>query len=210
MKGAGKTKGTGIALSLLALVALSGASWFFLFAPKLREIRRLQADVAAADAEMGTALRAWEEMAHTSRSDIDRLERTVIEWRDKVPDLPETERLLDELGRQAVRHKGRAFRLSAPEESGGRKDGSAVSGPGGGEGAAGEEGKGTQGEEGKGTQGEIRLRLSFRSSYREMAGFLDDIPRMKRLVSVRTVSIREAEGDMETTLDLAAFYRRRR
>ncbi|HEY7585589.1 MAG TPA: type 4a pilus biogenesis protein PilO, partial [Candidatus Deferrimicrobiaceae bacterium] len=55
---------------------------------------------------------------------------------------------------------------------------------------------------------EIRLRLSFSSTYRDMAEFVDGIPRMKRLLSIRSVVVKEREGEMETTLELSAFYRK--
>jgi hypothetical protein len=39
-----------------------------------------------------------------------------------------------------------------------------------------------------------------------MAEFVDGIPRMKRLLSVRSLAVGEKDGEMQTTLDLSAYY----
>lgn len=191
-------KGREILLVAIVLAAASALSYFLVFAPKFRELQRLQSDVIAAEADMRKALEAWGEMSHTSRSDIDRLEEIVSTWRDKVPESPEAGTLLEEIGRQAVRHNLRALRLSVPEKSA-AEEGSTVTGPGGAADAG-----GTAGET---APGEIRFRVAFFSSYRDMADFLDEIPRMKRLVSVRNLAIREKDREMETILELSAFHR---
>lgn len=195
-----KRRAKEILLVVASLAAASVLSYFLVFAPKFRGVQRLQTEVIAAETDMRKALEVWGEMAHTSRSDIDRLERIVVAWRDKVPESPETGMLLEEIGRQAVRHNLRALRLSVPEKSSAGQ-GSTVTGPGGTDGA--------EGSPGDHAPGEIRFRVAFLSSYRDMAEFLDEIPRMKRLVSVRNLAIREKDREMETTLELSAFHRSR-
>ncbi len=148
---------------------------------------------------MDAALSAWEEMSRTSRSDIDVLEKRVAQWRSKVPESPETESLLQELGRHAARHRLRRFRLSVPVEGAASTTGVVV-GP-----SLGPE---KPGEGENGGPGEIRLHLAFCSTYRDMAEFFDGVPKMRRLLSVNTLKIREKDGEMETDVELSAFYRR--
>jgi Tfp pilus assembly protein PilO len=188
-----------IHLLLSALLVLSALSYFLVFLPKVHEVRRLEAEVVSANADMEVSLKAWEEMSRTSRSDIDILEKRVAEWRSKVPESPETESLLKELGRHAARHRVRNFRLSIPVE-GPSAAGSSVAGP--------SVVSAPQKEEAKDGSGEIRLLLSFFSTYRDMAEFLDGIPKMNRLLSVNELKIREKDGEMETDVELSAFYRR--
>jgi len=187
-----------IHLLVLALLVLSAASYLLVFSSKLAEVHRLQAEVVAANADMEAALAAWEEMSRTSRSDIDILEKRVEQWRSKVPESPETESLLQELGRHAARHRLQSFRLFIPAE-GSSSLISAVTGPSIGSGKA-EEGE-------KRGPGEIRLRLAFCSTYRDMAEFLDGVPKMRRLLSVNELKVREKDGEMETDVELSAFYR---
>jgi Tfp pilus assembly protein PilO len=193
-------KGKEILLVVASLAAASALSYFLVFAPKFREVQRLQTEVIASEADMRKALEVWGEMSHTSRSDIDRLERIVLSWRDKVPESPEAGTLLEEIGRQAVRHHLHALRLSVPEHSA-AEQGETVTGPGG---AA-----DTEGTSKEQTPGEIRFRVVFFSSYRDMADFLDEIPRMKRLVSIRNLAIRGKDREMETTVELSAYHRSR-
>lgn len=194
-------KGKEILLVVASLAVAAALSYFLVFVPKFRELQRLQTDVIVAEADMRKALEVWGEMSHTSRSDIDRLEGIVLTWRDKVPESPEAGILLEEIGRQAVRHNLRALRLSVPEKSA-TGEGATVTGSGGAGNA--------EGTAENNTPGEIRFRVAFLSSYREMAEFLDEIPRMKRLVSIRNLAIREKDREMETTLELSAFHRGRR
>ena len=188
-----------IHLLVLALLALSAASYLLVFSSKIAEVRRLQAEVVEANADMDAALSAWEEMSRTSRSDIDVLEKRVAQWRSKVPESPETESLLQELGRHAARHRLRRFRLSVPVEGAASTTG-VVAGP-----SLGPE---KPGEGENGGPGEIRLHLAFCSTYRDMAEFFDGVPKMRRLLSVNTLKIREKDGEMETDVELSAFYRR--
>src|SRR3990172_8605650 len=119
MTGGSKTreKVRGILLVASALAVSSALSYFLVFAPKFREVKRLQAELIVAEADMGKGLEVW---------------------------------------------------------------------------------------------GEIRFRVAFFSTYKEMAAFLDGVPRMKRLLSIRNLEVSEKEGEMETTLELSAFYRSRR
>jgi len=188
-----------IHLLLSALLVLSALSYFLVFSPKVNEVRRLEAEVAAANADMEASLKAWEEMSRTSRIDIDILEKRVAEWRSKVPESPETESLLKELGRLAARHRVRSFRLSAPTEEPSASV-SAVAGP--------PVSSAPPGEGGKAGPGEIRFQLAFFSTYRDMAEFLDGIPKMNRLLSVNELKIREKDGEMATDVELSAFFRR--
>jgi len=188
-----------IHLLLSALLVLSALSYFLVFSPKVHEVRRLEAEVAAANADMEASLKAWEEMSRTSRIDIDILEKRVAEWRSKVPESPETESLLIELGRHAARHRVRSFRLSAPTEEPSASV-SAVAGP--------PVSSAPPGEGGKAGPGEIRFQLAFFSTYRDMAEFLDGIPKMNRLLSVNELKIREKDGEMATDVELSAFFRR--
>jgi len=188
-----------IHLLVLVLLALSAASYLLLFSSKLAEVHRLQAEVVAANADMEAALSVWEEMSRTSRSDIDILEKRVAQWRSKVPESPETESLLQELGRHAARHRLRSFRLSVPADGSASTMG-VVAGP------SLEPERPGEGE--NSGPGEIRLHLAFCSTYRDMAEFFDGVPKMRRLLSVNTLKVREKDGEMETDVELSAFYRR--
>lgn len=181
------------------LAVLSAVSYFLIFAPKIREVQRLQEEVAAKQGEMGSALRLWGAMARTSEAETRRWEEQVKGWRERMPETPEMEGLMAEIGRQAVLHGLTGFRLSIPTDARVERSGT-VEGPG----ASAER----EEQETKKIGSELRLRLSFFSTYRDMAGFLDDIPRMKRLLSIRSVSIKEKDGEMETTLELSAFHRK--
>lgn len=182
-----------------ALVALSAASYFFVFTPKIREVQQLKEDVEARQAEMDSALRLWSRMASTGDEEIRRWEGQVNTWRDRVPYSPDTDGLMAEIARNVVLHNLKGFRLSIPTDVKTEKSGT-VEGPG----------VSSEGEDKERSRfaGELRLRLSFFSTYRDMAGFVDAIPRMKRLLSIRSVAIKERDGEMETTLELSAFYRK--
>lgn len=182
-----------------ALAVLAALSYFLIFAPKIRELQRLREEVSVKQAETGAALRLWGTMARTAGAESSRWEEQVRLWKEKVPDAPETEGLMEEIGRQVVLHNLKGFRLSVPSDAKAGKSG-IVEGPGA-SAAAGEQGQ-------RKDEGELRFRLSFFSTYRDMAGFVDGIPRMKRLLSIRSVDVKEKDGEMESTLELAAFYRK--
>lgn len=189
----------GILRVLGVLAILSVLSYFLVFAPKLREVRRLQAEVALKETEMANSLRMWGTMARTAGDENRRWEDLVRVWRERVPDTPETDRLMAEIGREAVNHNLKGFRLTIPTDGKAGKSGVAE-GPG----AATEEPERDKSK----AFGELRLQLSFFSTYRDMAGFVEGVPRMKRLMAIRTLTVKEKDGEMETTLDLAAFHRK--
>jgi hypothetical protein len=57
---------------------------------------------------------------------------------------------------------------------------------------------------------EARFRLTFRSTYRDLAEFLDEIPRARRLLTIRSVSVREKADAMAAEIELSAWHRRAR
>jgi Tfp pilus assembly protein PilO len=57
---------------------------------------------------------------------------------------------------------------------------------------------------------ESRFRLTFRSTYRDLAEFLDGIPRARRLLTIRSVSVKEKEDAMAAEIELSAWHRRGR
>jgi hypothetical protein len=181
------------------LAALSAVSYFLVFAPEIREIQRLREEVAVRQTEMGNALRLWGRMARTGGEESRRWEEQVKAWRERVPETPKTDGLMAEIVRQVVLHNLKGFRLSILTDAKAEKSGT-VEGPG----AFAER---AEREKNK-IAGELRLRISFFSTYRDMAEFVDGIPRMKRLLSIRSVAVKEKDGEMETTLELSAFYRK--
>ena len=194
---------------ILAFVAgLAAAvllSYFLVFGPKVKEIRHLQGDVASRQAEMGESLRLWREMVEEKGGKSRIWEDQIRLFDLRIPVGPETDRFMAEIGRQAVRHNLRAFRLSAADEEGpGRA--STVEGPGGTPpaGAA----PGTPASGGESPYGELKYRVIFLSGYKDMAQFVDEMPAMQRLVSLRKMSVREKEGEMETTLEISVYHRR--
>ena len=195
-------KKTGSFPYVAGLVLLTVVSYLLVFSPKIKEIRRLQAEVAARETEMGSAIRLWSDMARTPGQETLRWEQQVREWREKVPETPETERLMAEIGRRAVLHHLKGFRLVVPEEGKAQN-----TGPGGSPGPASTAAppETAEPQKAKGFD-ELHVRLSFFSSYRDMAEFVDGIPRMKRLLSVRSLTVGEKDGEMQTTLDLSAYY----
>ncbi len=192
--GKGRFRGKEFLLLLGGILSLSVLSYLLVFAPKLAAVRQLRGEAEKSNEELSRALSAWQEIVHSSRGDIARLERLAATWDARVPEEPETERLMEEFVREAARHHLRSLRIEIPEDKGAVPTGT-VSGPG----QAGPEKKAME---------EIPLKVTFSSTYRDMADFLEAIPRMKRLASVRSLKIRRHEGRMETEILLKAFYRR--
>lgn len=193
-------KREGVFPLLLGVALLSVASYLLVFSPKLRELRRLQAEVRSRTAEAGEALRLWGETAQAPGEGIRREEERVHAWRERVPDTPDVERLMDEVSREAVRHRLKDFRLTVPADAGGEKGGGgAAQGPGA-------PGEGAEKERPK-EFGEVRFRVTFVSTYKDMAAFVDGIPRIRRLLAIRSLSVRERDGEMETSLDLSAYWK---
>lgn len=197
----------GVVPLLIGVAVLSAASYFLLFAPKLAEVRRLQAEVRAREAEAGEALRHLAEAAGSPGDRVRRDEERARAWRERVPASPEIDRLMEQLSREAVRHRLRDFRLTAGSAS-------EVPGDAGAEAALGPAGAGEadraravpEREANRGF-GEIRLRMAFSSGYKELAAFLDALPRMRRLVAIRAMTVREREGRMEASIDVSAFWK---
>ncbi len=119
-------------------------------------------------------------------------------WERRVPSTPDTGRLLAEIGEMAVRHNLKAFGLTVAPAAGSAQ---------GGDPAAAVGDAPAQGKEGA---VETRFRLTFRSTYRDLAEFLDEIPRARRLLTIRSVSVREKADAMAAEIELSAWHRRGR
>jgi len=185
----------GILPVVLGLGALGAASYFLLFAPELRTIRSLRTEIAAKDAEVTEAMKLRTEVAQSRVGEGARWEERLRTWERRVPPTPDTERLLAEIGEMAVRHNLKAFGLTVPPAAGSAQVGDPTAA-----GAA----------QGKEAAVEARFRLTFRSTYRDLAEFLDEIPRARRLLTIRSVSVREKADAMATEIDLSAWHRRAR
>jgi len=188
----------GILPVALGLAALGAASYFLLFAPELRTIGSLRAEIAAKDAEVEEAMKLRTEVARSSVGEGARWEERIRTWERRVPSTPNTEALLAEIGEMAVRHNLKAFGLTVAP--------AAVSAQGGDPTAAGA-GAPAQAKEGA---VESRFRLTFRSTYRDLAEFLDEIPRGRRLLTIRAVSVKEKADAMVAEIELSAWHRRGR
>ncbi|MBI5904076.1 MAG: hypothetical protein HZB86_00745 [Deltaproteobacteria bacterium] len=190
-------KKEGILPLLLGVFALGAASYFLLFAPELRTIRELKAEIAVKDSEVGEALKLRAMVAASRAGEGAKWEQRLRLWNERVPTAPETERLLAEVGELAVRHNLKAFGL-AP----------AVADPSTAPGAppAEAERKGPAGIGGE-RMVESRYRVSFRSSYRDLAEFLDAMPKTRRLLTVRSVTVREKSDAMLATVEFSAWHR---
>ncbi len=195
---------------LLLVGSLATASLLLhaaVFAPKIRAIDGLKLEAAARQERASSSLRQWEEMPRRKDEKTRVWEEAVARFDERVPSGPEQERFMAEVGALVVRHQLREFRLSVSDgmdaaPAAGTAQGQVSSAPAPG---------GTSGEGGTPEGGpsftEIRYRLLFCSAYRDLAGFLDDLPRLKRLVAIRSVAIREREGKMETALEISIFCR---
>lgn len=186
----------GILPVALGLAALGVASYFLLFAPELRTIRSLRAEIAAKDAEVAGAMKLRTEVAQSRAGEGARWEERLRSWERRVPSTTDTEHLLAEIGEMAVRHNLKVFGLTvAPAEGsvqgGASPDPTAAAPPTGKAGAV-----------------EARYRITFRSTYRGLAEFLDEIPRARRLLTIRSVSVKEKEGAMAAEIELSAWHRR--
>ena len=191
----------GILPVALGLAVLGAASYFLLFAPELRTIHTLRAEIAAKDAEVADAMKLRTEVERTRVGEGAQWEDRLRTWERKVPSAPDTGRLLAEIGEMAVRHRLSAFGLTiAPAP--GTTQGEAAQDP-----APAGASTSTQGMEG--TE-ETRFRITFRSTYRDLAEFLDGIPRARRLLTIRSVSVKEKEGAMVSEVEVSAWHRRAR
>jgi Tfp pilus assembly protein PilO len=188
------SKKQGILLVVAGLLVLAAVSYFLLFVPELRTIRALQGEIAAKEDEVAEALKLRATVAESRTGASETWERRLRTWEVRVPASADTERLLSELGERAVQHKLQAFALTV------------VGGPGT-PGAPPQAAAGAEETGEKGRLRETRFRIAFRSSYRDLAEFLDEIPRMRRLLTVRSVEIKEQSGAMAATVEISAWYR---
>ena len=188
----------GILPVALGLAALGVASYFVLFVPELRTIPSLRAEIAAKDAEVAEAMKLRTEVAQSRVGEGARWEERLRTWERRVPSTPDTEHLLAEIGEMAVRHNLKAFGLTVPPAAGSVQGGAAP------------DPTATGAAQGKEGAVEARFRLTFRSTYRDLAEFLDEIPRARRLLTVRSVSVREKADAMAAEIELSAWHRRGR
>jgi Tfp pilus assembly protein PilO len=186
----------GILPVVLGLAALGVASYFLLFAPELRTIGSLRAEIAAKDAEVSEAMKLRSEVARSRVGEGAQWEERLRTWERRVPLSPDAEHLLAEIGEMAVRHNLQAFGLTMAPAAG-SSQGLAAPDP-----AA----AGAPAQEKEGAV-EARFRLTFRSTYRDLAEFLDEIPRARRLLTIRSVSVREKADAMGTEIELSAWHR---
>ena len=191
----------GILPVVLGLAALGVASYFLLFAPELRTIGFLRAEIAAKDAEVAEAMKLRTEVAQSRVGEGARWEERLRTWERRVPSTPDTEHLLAEIGEMAVRHNLKAFGLTVAPAAGSAQGGAAPDPAAAGAGAL------PQGKEGA---VEARFRLTFRSTYRDLAAFIDEIPRARRLLTIRTVSIKGKADAMAAEIELSAWHRKGR
>lgn len=191
----------GILPVALGLAALGVASYFLLFVPELRTIHSLRAEIAAKDAEVAEAMKLRTEVAQSRVGEGARWEERIREWERRVPSTPDTERLLAEIGEMAVRHNLKAFGLTVPPAAGSAQGGAAPDPTAAGVSVP---------SQGKAEAVETRFRLTFRSTYRELAEFLDEIPRARRLLTIRSVSVKEKANAMAADIELSAWHRRGR
>jgi len=188
----------GILPVALGLAALGAASYFLLFAPELRTIRSLRAEIAAKDAEVTEAMKLRTEVAQSRVGEGARWEERLRTWERRVPSTPDTEHLLAEIGEMAVRHNLKTFGLTVAPAAGPAQGGAAPDPAAAGTGAP---------AQGKDRAVEARFRITFRSTYRDLAEFLDEIPRTRRLLTIRSVSVREKADAMAAEIELSAWHR---
>lgn len=188
----------GILPVILGLAALGAASYFLLFAPELRTIGSLRAEIATKDAEVTEAMRLRSEVSQSRVGEGARWEERLRAWERRVPSTPDTEHLLAEIGEMAVRHNLKVFGLTVAPASAPAQAGDPA--------AAGVAAPAPE----KGGAVEVRFRLTFRSTYRDLAEFLDEIPRARRLLTIRSVSVREKADAMAAEIELSAWHRRER
>lgn len=188
----------GILPVALGLTSLGIASYFLLFAPELRTIGFLRAEIAAKDAEVAEAMKLRTQLAQSRVGEGGRWEERLRTWERRVPSTPDTGHLLAEIGEMAVRHNLKAFGLAPAPAAGATRGGTAP--------------EATDAAPAQGKEGavETRYRLTFRSTYRDFAEFLDEIPRARRLLTIRSVSVKEKADAMTAEIELSTWHRRGR
>ncbi|MBP2674047.1 MAG: Pilus assembly protein, PilO [Deltaproteobacteria bacterium] len=188
-------KKEGILPVLLALAALAAASYYFLFAPEIRAIRGIKEEIARKDRDLAEAMALRAAVEGSRSGGGQRWDVRLRSWEERVPVSPDTDRLLSEIGGQAVRHRLKSFGLTVVQSTAEKAQPPA---PPPAEGAAAESGMRLP---------EVRYRMTFRSTYLDLAEFLDDIPRMRRLLSVRSVSVQGERDSMVSTVEISAWHR---
>jgi Tfp pilus assembly protein PilO len=186
-----------------SLAASAVLLYVAVFGPKIRAIDQLKADAEMKQAQVSAALRAYGEMSESKDQKTRQWDEVLARFDKRVPAEPQQERFMAELGALAVKRQLAEFRLSIPSAGEGWSQAAA---PGTAQPAAGE----AQGEAGAPAREafvETRYRISFVSAYRDLADFLDDLPRLDRLVAIRSVKIQSKEGRMETALEISIFHR---
>ena len=191
-------KKEGILPVALGLAALGVASYFLLFAPELRTIGSLRAEIAAKDTEVAEAMKLRTEVAQSRVGEGSLWEERLRTWERRVPSTPDTGHLLAEIGEMAVRHNLKAFGLTVAPAAASAQGGDPATATAGAP------------ARGKGGGVEARFRLTFRSTYRDLAGFLDGIPRARRLLTIRSVSVKEKADAMVAEIELSVWHRRGR
>ena len=141
------------------------------------------------------------EVARSRVGEGARWEERLRTWERRVPPSPDAEHLLAEIGDMALRHNLKAFGLTVAPAAGAAQGGAAP------DPTAASAGAPAQGKEGA---VETRFRITFRSTYRDLAEFLDEIPRARRLLTIRSVSVREKADAMAAEIELSAWHRRGR
>jgi Tfp pilus assembly protein PilO len=194
-------KKEGILPVVLGLAALGVASYFLLFAPELRTIGSLRAEIAAKDAEVAEAMKLRTEVAQSRVGEGAQWEERLRTWERRIPSTPDNGRLLAEIGEMAVRHNLKSFGLTVAPATGSAQAGGAPDPAAASAGASAPEKEGAV---------EARFRLTFRSTYRDLAEFLDEIPRARRLLTIRSVSVKEKADAMTAEIELSAWHRRGR
>ncbi len=188
-------KKEGILSLALGLLGLAAASYFLLFVPELREIHGLKAEIARKNAEASEAMTLRAKVAESRTGEGERWDRRLRSWEERVPATKDTDRLLAEIASLAVRHNLKSFGLTAAADPSGQ--GVPPQEPAGGAPAPG----------GPERLSEMRYEITFLSTYKELAEFLDDIPRMRRLLTVRSVTIKEKSGSMAAAVEISAWHR---
>ncbi len=181
---------------MLGLVAACALAWFLVYAPAIAELKRLKTEVTARQDAMAESVRMWAEMRRSKGGEAQQWEATVRKWDERVPASPMADALMSEIGAQAVRHGLTGFRLTVPAEGGGQSTPMAAA-------LAGD----AASQDNVAGPTELKYELVFRSSYRDLSGFLEELPRLRRLVALRALQVRDDDGVMEAKLSISAYYR---
>jgi Tfp pilus assembly protein PilO len=181
---------------LMGLTATCALAWFALYAPAIAELKRLKAQVSAQQEAMEASMRQWSEMRASKGVETEKWEASIRRWDERLPGEPKADELMAEIGAQAVKHGLADFRLSVPSEDGGAASslGSALAG-------------GDPAQDNVARPVEMKYEIVFRSSYHDLSAFVDELPRLKRLVALRSLRVKEDDDGMEAKLGISAYHR---